>query len=470
MAEILIVDDDENVCSAFRQFLQADGHTALIASNTEDAVKTVAQDHPDLVFMDIRMPGVDGLEALRQIRALDPATYVVIMTAYGTSQTSIEAMRLGAFEYLNKPLDLDDVRYLIEKALNAQALSRKAAAVQSNEWERYSIVNLVGSSHAMQEAYKLIGLLTTNDVPALIVGERGVGKRLVAQTIHFNSNRKDRPFVSVNCLTVPSDTIEFEIFGKTATAANTVHVGRLERTKSGTLLLEEIQHLPPSAQTRLLRFLKEKAYEQIGGLETLSADVRIIATTTEGPEDFAEHVFSAELYDSLRLITIELPPLRDRKQDISELINHFIRRHSSELHKNIRGIDDRVLELLHEHYWPGNVAELENVIKRACILARGDAITVDEVREALEGGSAPAAEEIHSSLEAAARQALQQMLLEPDRDRASSVFHTIVSHVETALVREALRITGGNQVKATDLLGVNRTTLRKKMNPEGPES
>lgn len=470
MAEILIVDDDENMCSAFRQFLETEGHTPIIASNAEDAVTNVAKEHPDVVFMDIRMPGVDGLEALKQIRALDPDVYVVVMTAYSTSQTSIEAVRLGAFDYLQKPLDLDDVRRVIDKALSAQALSRKASAIAGSEWERYSLVNLVGSSPRMQGIYKLIGLLTTNDVPVLILGERGVGKQLVAQTIHFNSSRKDRPFVIVNCQNVQVETTDVEIFGKPAASGNPAYVGRLEKAHGGTLYIDEIQYLPPGAQNKLLRYLKEKTYEQSGGTDSLSADVRIIAGSGQPLGDYTQQVFNVELYDSLRLITIELPPLRDRREDIPELVNHFVRRYNNELHKHIKGIDDRVLERLREHEWPGNVAELENVIKRACILARGEAIAVDDVIDALESSSPPLPAEIQSTLERAAREALQQKLVDQEQRNNMSVFYEIVGDVETALVQEALRITGGNQVKAAELLGLNRTTLRKKMNLEGSQT
>ncbi len=469
MAEILIVDDDENMCSAFRQFLQSEGHTPIIASNAEDAIKSVAKEHPHVVFMDIRMPGVDGLEALKQIRAIDPSAYVVVMTAYSTSQTSIEAVRLGAFDYLHKPLDLDDVRDVIEKALAAQTLSRKAAAIEANEWERYSLVNLVGSSPRMEEVYKLIGLLTTNDVPVLITGERGAGKQLVAQTIHFNSGRKDRPFVAVNCQTLQAETVEGEIFGRPGTGGNPAFAGRIEKANGGTLFINEIGYLPLGAQNKLLRYLREKTYENSGGTDSLSADARIIAASSQGADQYTQG-FSAELYDSLRLITIEIPPLRDRRQDITELVNHFVRRHNNELHKNIKGIDERVLELLRDHDWPGNVAELESVIKRASILARGDVLTVEDVTDALKAGPAPLSAEVQGALEKAAREALQQKLLDRDENSALAVFYEIVGNVETALVREALRITGGNQVRAAELLGLNRTTLRKKMNLEGPET
>jgi len=470
MADILVVDDDENICSAFRQFLEADGHSPIIASNAEDALKAVQERHPDLVFLDVRMPGVDGLEALKQIRALDPSVYAVIMTAYSSSQTSIEAVRLGAFDYLNKPLDLDDVRGVIDKALAAQVLSRKASENPPDEWERYSLVNLVGSSPRMQEVYKLIGLLTTNDVPALILGERGTGKQLVAKTIHFNSSRKDGPFVTVDCQTVQGETVDVEIFGKSAADPAPGCVGRLEKANGGTLFVDDVHYLPPGAQVKLLRVLKEKTYERIGTTDALAADVRVIAGSSQELADYPAQVFNVALYESLRLITIQLPALRERRGDIAELVKHFVRRYNNELHKSIKGTDDRALGLLGEQDWPGNVAELENVIKRACILTRGDALTLDDIRDALERSGTPLPAEVRGRLEAAAREALQQKLIVSDRKDASSVFYKIVGEVESALVSEALRITGGNQVKAAELLGVNRTTLRRKMNIEGPET
>jgi DNA-binding NtrC family response regulator len=469
MAEILVVDDDENISSAFRQFLQAEGHRPIIVSNAIDALEAVRKQHPDMIFMDLRMPGIDGLEALKRVRESDPNAYVVIMTAYSTSQTSIEAIRSGAFDYLHKPLDLGDVRHVIDKALTAQKLSRKAAARGTDQWDQYSLVNLVGKSARMQEVYKLIGLLTTNDVPVFITGKRGTGKQLVARTIHFNSGRKDHPFITISCEILPAETMELEIFGRSAQSGSPRYVGRLERANHGTLFIDEVQHLPLSAQHKLLRYLKEKTYEPIGETAPSPADVRIIAASSEDFGQPVNQALSHELYETLGLITIELPRLSDRREDIPELVSHFIRRHNDELHKNIKGIDERGIERLQDYGWPGNVAELENVIKRACILSRGDVITVGDVQDAFEGSASPSVQRVQSTLEAAAREALQQRLVDAETKEGSSVFHDIVSQVETALVQEALRITGGNQVQAADRLGLNRATLRKKMNPESTD-
>ncbi|HLH31350.1 MAG TPA: sigma-54 dependent transcriptional regulator [Terriglobia bacterium] len=469
MAEILVVDDDENVCSAFRQFLKAEGHSPIIASNAEDALRAVHDRHPDVMFIDVRMPGVDGLEALRQIRTSDPNIYAIVMTAYGTSQTSIEAVRLGAFDYLHKPLDLNDVRDVIDKALAAQVLSKKAAENESDGKDEYLLINLVGSSHKMQDVYKLIGLLTTNDVPALIVGERGSGKELVAKTIHFNSGRKDREFVTVHCQTVQSDSTEVEIFGRSATNVSPAIAGRIEKAHGGTLFIDDIQYLSPAAQIKLLRLLKERVYEPSGGTETRAADVRILAGADREFAGHSAQMFHVGVYESLRLITIEVPPLRDRRDDIPDLVHHFIRLHNKELNKTIKAVDDRALDLLGDQEWHGNVSELQNVIKRACILARGDVITTEDVRDALERSGGPTPPETGENLEATVREALQQKLMSADSKRTSSLFYEIVGEVEKAVVAEALRITGGNQVRAAELLGLNRTTLRKKMNIEESE-
>jgi DNA-binding NtrC family response regulator len=252
MANILVVDDDENLCAAFRQFLSEEGHNPIIVSNAQDAIKSVKQAHPDLVIMDIRMPGISGLEALTQIRQADPNAYVVIITAYGTSQTSIEAIRLGAFEYLMKPLDLDDVRAVIDKALEAQALRRQIQNEPGEAWEKYPLVILVGRNPRMQAAYKMIGLLTTHDVPALIEGERGTGKQLVARTIHSHSGRKDKPFLAVNCRALEAEALEAELFGHAPEAGGKPYAGKIEAAAGGTVFIQNVTDMPLAIQSKLL--------------------------------------------------------------------------------------------------------------------------------------------------------------------------------------------------------------------------
>ena len=445
MAEILIVDDDQSVATAFERFLRHEGHDCTLASNAEDALRLIDERNPDLVMMDIRMPGTDGLQALQQMRNAHPDLYVVMMTAYGTSQTSIDAIRGGAFEYLTKPLDLNQLRSVIDRALTAR---RSRNQVESLPDEPVSPVALVGETAELQDAYKLIGRLSTLDVPSLIVGERGTGRELVALTIHENSSRRDRPFVNIDCAMLGADLIEAELF---APALGTVHLG-------------SVHALPKPLQVRLFRELAD-GHGRSMTPRTLSA--RVIASTDRDlGEAVAQDVFSRELYEALAVITIRMPPLRQRRDDIPLLVRHFVQRFNHALDRRISGVDDQVMKRLQEHQWPGNVAELESVLKRAFIVTRGDVITVDDIGERISDSRFPGRHELESALTRAVRVALQERIAEQESGAASSAFHDIVGLVETALVREALTITNGNQVKASELLGVNRATLRKKSTAE----
>jgi len=441
MADILIVDDDQSVATAFERFLKHEGHDCTLASNAEDALRLIDARSPDLVMMDIRMPGTDGLQALQQMRSAHPDLYVVMMTAYGTSQTSIDAIRGGAFEYLTKPLDLNQLRAVIERALTARRSRDQVAALPS---EPVSAVALVGDTPELQDAYKLIGRLATLDVPALIVGERGTGRELVAATIHENSSRRDRPFANIDCAMLGAELIEAELF---APALGTVHLG-------------SIHALPKPLQVRLARELADGPGRSMTP-RTLSA--RVIASTDRDlAELMAQDVFSRELYEALAVITIRMPPLRQRRDDIPVLVRHFVQRFNQALDRRITGVDEQVMKRLQDHQWPGNVAELESVLKRAFIVTRSDVITVDDIGERLSDSRFPGRLELESALTRAVRVALQERIAEQEAGAASSAFHDIIGLVETAMVREALTITNGNQVKASELLGVNRATLRKK--------
>jgi DNA-binding NtrC family response regulator len=439
MADILVVDDDQSIAAAFERFLKHEGHDYVLASNAEEAVRLVEERQPDLVLMDIRMPGVDGLHALQQMRSSRPDLMVVMMTAYGTSQTSIDAIRSGAFEYLTKPLDLDQLRSVIRRAVAAKSSRDKAPADQE---PAPPTVALVGDAPAMQEVYKMIGRLVTIDVPALIVGERGTGKELVVATIHGNSARRESPFVSLDCATSDENVLERALFGDAA----------------GTLHLSDVHALPRPLQARLARALTEGAARGASKLQP-----RVIASTDRDLVDqVASGAFSRELYETLSVIVIHLPPLRERREDVPLLVRHFLQRFNEELSRTIRAVDEEVLRRLQEYSWPGNVAELETVVKRACIVARGDVVTIEDVAGSLTGERRPGRDDADSSLCKAVKVALQEQLVETPSSRSSSVFHEIVRLVEGTLVKEALAITNGNQVKASELLGVNRATLRKK--------
>ena len=440
MAEILVVDDDQSIVAAFRRFLADERHQARFAGDAQDALSLIGEKKPDLVIMDVRMPGVDGLQALQEMRARHPDLFVVIMTAYGTSQTSIEAIRSGAFEYLKKPLDLEELRAVIDKALAAQKISR-GAAPQAVAGERP--IDLVGETPAMLDIYRVIGRLATNDVPALVTGERGTGKELVAETIHSNSTRRDQPFVTIDCRSASEEA-----------------VGEAFADWGGTILLTNVHALGAPAQG----FLKRAMRESQGRNAPTSGRMlpRVLASSdVDLREAVKQDAFDHELFDTLSVITIAIPPLRDRRDDIPLLVAHLIRRFNGELNRHIKGIDAAVAEKFREHSWPGNVRELEVVLKRACILARADVITVDDLGSGL-GVESNSPAQSDAGVKGAVTQALHERLAQPG-DKHGSPFHDLVDLVETVLVDEALKITKGNQVKAAEILRVNRATLRKKM-------
>ena len=444
MADILVVDDDQSIAKAFEYFLAFDGHTSRIASHAEEAIRFIEEQRPQLVMMDVRMPGIDGLQALQQMRARFPGIYVVIMTAYGTSQTSIDAIRAGAFDYLTKPLDLDQLREVIGKALAAQQIAESVGA-SSVDTVSAAPVSLVGATPAMLDVYKLIGRLATNSVPALIVGERGTGKRLAVSTIHDNSSRRDQPLTALDCGATSDAGVDDALFGHLA----------------GTVALAQVDRLTPAQQGRLLHALI--AQRTRGSGPRLTA--RIVATTERDLGDDARAgAFSRELCDELSVIILRMPPLRDRREDIPRLVQHFIHRFDHELDRSIRGVDDRVARMLQDHAWSGNVGELERVIKRACIVARSEVIGADDIGESLAESRFPAKSDADSALGRAVRTALHDRLVQVGA--GASVYHDIVDLVEGRLVSEALTITNGNQVKAAEILGVNRATLRKKIAAE----
>lgn len=442
MAEILVVDDDQSIATAFERFLRHEGHVCTLASNAEEALQLVGERHPDLVVMDIQMPGVNGLQALDRIRAEYPAALVVMMTAYGTSQTSIDAMRAGAFEYLTKPLDLDQLRRVIQQALAAKASRDRADAGAAPEPPAQ--VTLVGDSAPMQDVYKMIGRLAAVDVPALVLGERGTGKELVAATIHENSSRRGQAFVTLDCGALSDSGLEQELFVD----------------DPGTLHLASVGALPRPLQARLVRNLKD-ATSRVGRSSVVR---RVMASTDQDlPELIESGSFSRELYEMLAVITLRLPPLRERREDIPALVRYFVARFNEALSRTIKGVDEPVLRRFQEHAWPGNVGELESVLKRACIVTRSEMITVDDIAGSLADSRFPGRQDVESTLNRSVRTALHERLVEATAGVPSSVFHDLVSLVETTLVKEALAITNGNQVKASELLGVNRATLRKKV-------
>ncbi len=475
MAKVLVADDEHAICQAFSQFLTHEGHTPLIASSGREALEIIARDTPATVFLDVQMPGMSGLETLGEIQRLTPHLPVVVMTAYGTMQTAMEAMRLGAFDYLTKPVDLPQIRSLLERALQKGEAAAPLPAVATDPDAEGQV--LVGNSPVMHELFKLMGLLTTNDLTVLLTGESGVGKELVARAIHDNSERQSRPFIAVNCAAVPENLIESELFGHERgafTGAENRRIGRFEAAADGTLFLDEIGELSVHLQSKLLRILQERSFERVGSIEPQALRARIIAATNRDlEEEIRAGRFREDLYYRLKMVTLLVPPLRKRREDIEALAYHFLACSNRELGRDIHHIEPAALERLRQHSWPGNVRELEHTIKRAVLLARGSTLSVADIDiespplPQHDAGATQGYAALHEAARAALRQACRSGSTQP-RSR-QGVFHTLVAEVEHELVAEALRMSGGNQVAAAKLLGLHRTTMRNKRRPTQAE-
>jgi DNA-binding NtrC family response regulator len=466
MARILVADDEPSICEAFAALLAADGHAALTASNGRDAVQLVRSERPDVVFLDVRMPGLDGIAALKEIRTFDPAVPVIVMTAYGTLDTAAEALRNDAFDYLGKPLELAKIRQLLQRALH-KPTGQAAAAVPLEPLAETPGRRLVGQSPAMQEIFKRIVLLADNEMSVLVQGESGTGKELVARAIHSSGTRAREPFVAINCAAIPETLIESELFGHERgafTDARQTRSGRFELAGQGTLFLDEISELPLGMQSKLLRVLQERTFERVGGDTPIGFRGRLVcATNRDLAGEVAAGRFREDLFHRINLVTITVPPLRERRDDIPELVRSLLSDASREAGKGIKAVERAVLDELKTRDWPGNVRELEHVIKRAVLTAKGPTLTVHD----LELTTDEARVERSSSLErlAAPLEAVAAALVAKGAAEAepSSIHELAMSRLERALIDEALKATGGNQVAAARLLGISRSTLRSKL-------
>ena len=460
MSKILVADDEEKVCWAFEQFLKEEGYDVLIASDAQEALERAKTESPDLVIMDVRMPGqIDGLQALAEMKKLDPEIYVIMMTAYGTMQTAIEAMQTGAYDYIIKPPDLDQVRVSIQRALRSQRLSKELTLLRSEVMGKYQKDNIIGKSPQMQSIYKLIGTLTTNNVTVLVEGETGVGKEMVAKAIHYNGPRRDKPFITVNCVALTETLLESELFGHEKgafTGAIGLKQGKFEVVQDGTLFLDEIGDISLRIQTKLLRVLDDGNFERVGSNKTLKMSARIIAATNKDMTLAVQaRRFRKDLYYRLKVVSIAIPALRERREDIQLLARHFLDMSNQELSKQIKGVDPRAMELLLTYEWPGNVRELENVIRSAAVLCRSDVILPEHMPPRITRIS-------HEQGYAALEAAVTEVFREKARSGVANPYKEITDYVDSSLVEMALQQAGHNQVKAAELLGMSRTTLRKK--------
>lgn len=463
MGVILVVDDDPQLRLSFEKLLTEEGHTVLTAASGEAAVTLVEEKVLDLVIMDVRMAGMSGLEAFATIHAREPHLPVIIMTAYGTTETAIEATRLGAFDYVLKPFEIPEILDLIDQALEAGRCMRSRVEVDVPP-QAAAGEALIGKSRPMQEVYKAIGRVAPTDATVLIRGESGTGKELVARAIYQYSLRARKAFLVINCVAIPETLLESELFGYEKGAfTGAVHrrVGKFEQADGGTVFLDEIGDMPVSIQAKILRLLQEKRLERLGGRETIPVDVRILAATNRDLEAaLAEGRFREDLYFRLNVVTIWLPPLRDRVDDIPLLADYFLARFSREMGLNNPGLAPEALALLQRHHWPGNVRELANVLQKALIFSRGYPIRPPDIVQALGGDAEARGEEAPG--EETLRRWVRHLLLSKG-DRSPHLFDGALEVVGRLLVSEALELTSGNRSQAARLLGLSRPTLLAKI-------
>jgi two-component system nitrogen regulation response regulator GlnG len=471
MSQILVVDDEASVRFVLREALTDRGHTVEEAAGGEEARRALSGTPFDLVFLDLRMPDASGFEILDEIVARGPGgPLVVIVTAENTFDNAIEAMKRGAFDYMTKPFDLAEVEGLVTKALNVRGLRHEVAQLRRQVGEAFRAGEvLIGRTPTMVDLYKTIGRVAPTDAAVLLLGESGTGKELVARAVHYHSRRSEGPFVAVNMAAIPTELIEAELFGHERgafTGAIEARPGRFRQANGGTLFLDEVGDLPLPLQAKLLRVLQEREVTPLGARKSVPVDVRIVAATHQDLESgVREGRFREDLYFRLNVVPIRVAPLRERSEDIPLLVSHFVERFATELGLPRRWPTERALQALVSHAWPGNVRELENVIKRALALASGEVITEEDVSLATDRDTSVA-----EDWTGAVRRELAAMLDDPESTPERGPYWSLVERVERAVLIEALERAQGNQLRAAQLLGINRNTLRKKLGELGIES
>ena len=469
MEKLLLIDDEADVQYSFRRIFDSPEIEMATASSGEEGLKIIPKFKPDLVLMDVRMGGMTGLETLRKIRESDKKLLVILMTAYGTTQTAIEAMKLGAYDYLLKPFDVPKLKELVGNALKAARDMRQVVAVAPlMESEDYEL-GIVGRTEPMQNVFKMIGQLAASDATALITGESGTGKELVARAIYSHSQRNTRTFLAINCAAIPEQLLESELFGHERgafTGAANQRIGKFEQCNGGTIFLDEIGDMTPATQTKILRVLQNGTFERVGGNAAIKVDVRVIAATNKPLEQaVAARQFREDLFYRLNVVRIPMPPLRERKEDIRLLVDYFLRKLAREQQAQPKSLSGGVLRALEKHHWPGNVRELENVIRRALVVSKGDAILVTDLTPEIIGGAT--ALTVVSASPAAGAGEIGSLATQIFKLARKDPKLKVIPAVERVLVMEALRETSNNQVQAAKLLGITRATLRKRIEKFG---
>ncbi|RMH00265.1 MAG: sigma-54-dependent Fis family transcriptional regulator [Deltaproteobacteria bacterium] len=471
---ILLVDDEPNLRKVLGALLEQDGyevHAEEAAAPALARVKASPSDTFDAVITDLRMPGMDGIGLLRELAALDPHLPVIVLTAHGTVDSAVQAVKLGAFDYLEKPFDRAHIRTVLERAVATRARTGPSMGSAATAAADPSVaVGMVGSSPAMQRIREIIRTAAASPSTVLITGESGTGKELVARALHLGSERAAGPFIRLNCAAIPAGLVESELFGHEKgafTGAVSSRPGRFELADGGTLFLDEISEVPLEIQVKLLRAIQESEFERVGGVKTIRVDLRIIAATNRDLlEVIAQKRFREDLYYRLNVVPIRLPPLRERIEDLPELLDHFVQRCNERLGKNVRGFDDEALARLRAYAWPGNIRELENLVERMVLFASSETITAAELPDVFHGGAGTEDRPIADEPQEGGLPQVRVPLSSLGMDLKEAV-RLGSRMVEEVLIREALRKTDGNVTRSARLLGISRRSLQSKMKELG---
>jgi len=462
MPRLLVVDDEPNVLYSIEKSLRSETLEVAVAQTGQQAIDQVAELRPDAVVLDVRLADMSGLDVFDRIRQIDPGLPVVFITAFAATETAIEAMKRGAFEYLLKPVDFQQLREVVQRALELSRF-RHVPAVFDGDSAAEGAEHIVGRSAGMQEVYKAIGRVAPLDVTVLITGESGTGKELVARALFQHSGRAATRFLAINCAAIPENLLESELFGHERgafTGAERRRIGKFEQAHTGTLFLDEIGDLSPAAQAKVLRVLQEQRFERIGGNETIQTDVRVLAATNKDLDaEVAAGRFRGDLLYRLNGFVIHLPALRERRDDLPLLIDHFIRQFNKSLGRAVRSITPEALQCLAGHPWPGNIRQLQSVLKYSLIRAAGDVITLDCLPETFRPDATPATT-LGNEGEGLEVASFTNSLL---RAGETEIYRRVSAAMDRIVLTEVLRHVKGNQVHASELLGISRTTLRAKL-------
>ncbi|MDI7261531.1 MAG: sigma-54 dependent transcriptional regulator [Thermodesulfobacteriota bacterium] len=451
LRSVLVVDDEVGARESLKMILKGD-YQVVLAKNAGEAFQQIEHHTPDIVLLDILLPDMDGLKVLEVLKKNLPDQIVIMITATKTVKTAVEAMKLGAYDYVTKPFDVDELRLIINRALSAKALKEENQRLWMEVDRSFGFDNIIGKSKGMREIFKMVRQIADTKSTVLIMGESGTGKELIARAIHYHSPRKNHPFVTINCAAIPETLIESELFGHEKGAfTNAIEkkLGRFEMANQGTLFLDEIGELSLTTQAKILRFLEEKEFNRVGGSKTIKVDVRLItATNKDLPQFIKKREFREDLYYRINVVPIILPPLRERKEDIPLLIDHFIKIFSDENHKNVKGIRKEALEMMVNYEWPGNVRELENLIERVIALTANESIQPDELPLPL--------------VNLSKTNGLKESILS-----GQISFSKAEEEFEKEVILDALRRTNFIQSHAAEILGISRRILKYKMDKLG---